>query len=182
MSEYTTPQINQEGLSYNVLSRQPDSINPLLSTNFKFELMRIPNVTYWCTSANVPSVNIGNVQVGNMFVKHHVPGSSIEMDDLKLSFAVDEEFSNWNEIYKWMRGLVPFENFREILSNTENYYSDGIVYCLNSAKQPYIRIVYKKLIPVSLDGFELNSALNDVDPITVNVRFKYESFDVEKVT
>ena len=104
------------------------------------------------------------------------------MDDLKLSFAVDEEFSNWNEIYKWMRGLVPFENFREILSNTENYYSDGIVYCLNSAKQPYIRIVYKKLIPVSLDGFELNSALNDVDPITVNVRFKYESFDVEKVT
>jgi hypothetical protein len=182
MSEYNIPQINQEGLSYNVLARQPDTTNPMLNTNFKFELLRLPNVSFWCTAANVPSVNIGSVAVQNMFVSHHVPGSSIEMDDLKLSFIVDEEFSNWNEIYKWMRGLLPFENFREIISNTENYYSDGVVYCLNNAKQPHIRIVYKKLLPVSLDGFDLNAALNDSDPITVNVRFKYESFDVEKVT
>jgi len=187
MSEYTIPVsdplvINPQGRNYNVLSREPDTTNTLLNTNFKFTLLRIPNVTFWCTSVNMPSVSIGSIEVANKFVLHHVPGSSIDQDTIKVTFIVDEEFSNWNEIYKWMRGLVPFEDFSEIIQNDKNYYSDGTIHLLNHAKNPHRQISIKSMYPISLDGFELNSAYTDADPITVNATFVYESFDIGEVT
>jgi hypothetical protein len=182
MSNSNTPVINQQNLNYSVLGREPDTTNTLLNTNFKFTLLRIPNVTFWCTSVNMPSVTIGSVEVANKFVKHHVPGSSIDLDTLKVTFIVDEEFTNWNEIYKWMRGLVPFEDFSEIIANDRNYYSDGTIHLLNSAKNPHRQITLKNMYPISLDGFELNSAYSDAEPITVNATFVYETFDIEHVT
>jgi hypothetical protein len=174
--------VNEEGISYNVLRRQPETVNAFQNTNFKFTLTRIPNVTFWCSSVNIPQISIGEVTVQTGMLPHHVPGSSIQLDPLRVNFAVDEEFANWNEIYRWMRSIVPFEDFTEILSNENNYYSEGTIHCLNSAKNPNKRFVFKKLFPVSLDGFDLNVALNEPEPVTVSATFTYESFEIENVT
>lgn len=174
--------INQQGLDLNAKLRNPDSINSLLNTNFKFTMTRIPNVTFWCTSVNIPGINIGEVAVSNMFLPVHVPGSSIQLDQLRITFGVDENFSNWHEIYRWMRGLVPFEDFREVIRDTDEYYSEGTVHLLNSAKNPNIRFTFKKLMPIALDGFEMSSTLNDAEQVSVSATFVYESFDIEKVT
>lgn len=176
------PAIIQEGLSYNQTRRQPDTTNPMLDTHFKLTFSRLPNMTFWCTSTNIPSVTIGEVPVANKFVSLHVPGSSIQFDQLKVSFLVDEEFSNWNEIYKWMRQIVPFEDFTEILSSDQKYYSDATVHCLNSAKRPHVNFVFKKLFPISIDGFDLNTMLTDSSPISINATFVFESFAMEKVS
>lgn len=176
------PAIIQEGLSYNQARRQPDTTNPMLDTHFKLTFTRLPNMTFWCTSTNIPSVTIGEVPVGNKFVSLHVPGSSIQFDQLKVSFLVDEEFSNWNEIYKWMRQIVPFEDFTEILNSDQKYYSDATIHCLNSAKRPNVNFVFKKLFPISIDGFDLNTMLTDSSPISINATFVFESFAMEKVS
>lgn len=174
--------VNDVGQAFDVSKRSPKNINSLLSTNFKFTLNRIPNVSFWCTSANIPSVSIGEVAVPTMFASHHVPGSSISQDPLRLTFAVDEDFGNWKEIYSWMRSVVPFEDFSEILRNHKKYYSDGVLHCLNSAKNPNKRFIFKNMFPISLDGFDLNVALNEPDPVTTSVTFIYETFDIEDVT
>jgi hypothetical protein len=185
--QYDSSQVNLATLSdasfsYNPRGRQPDSVNAFLNTNFKFTLTRLPNVTFWCSSVNIPQISIGEVTVQNRFVPHHVPGSSIQMDPLRVTFSVDEEFSNWNEIYRWMRSIVPFEDFSEILRNENQYYSDGIIHCLNSAKNPNKKFVFKNMFPTNLDGFDLNVALNEPDPVSVTATFTYESFEIEDVT
>ena len=81
-----------------------------------------------------------------------------------------------------MRGLVPFEDFREVIRDTDEYYSEGTVHLLNSAKNPNIRFTFKKLMPIALDGFEMSSTLNDAEQVSVSATFVYESFDIEKVT
>lgn len=182
MSEYTIPVINPIGINYNSLIREPDTVNTMLNTNFKFSLSRIPNVQFWCTSVNIPSITIGEIAVPNRFISLHVPGSSIQLDQLRVSFLLDEEFSNWNEINKWMHSIVPFEDFTEILNNESLYYSDITIHCLNSAKNPNLKFTFKKAFPVLLDGFDLNVALNEPEPISVNATFAFESFAMEKVT
>lgn len=174
--------INQQGLEYNVNRRQPLTTNAQQNTNFKFTLTRIPNVTFWCTSVNVPSISIGEVPVLNKFVPLHVPGSSIQYDQLRVTFMLDEEFATWKEIHNWMRGLVPFEDFRQIIRNDADYYSDGIVHCLNSSKNPSHEYIIKKMFPISLDGFDLSVALSEPDPVTINATFVFESFDIKKIT
>ena len=174
--------ISDEGISYNALRRQPSNVNAFLNTNFKFTLTRIPNVTFWCSSVNIPQVSIGDVTIQTGMLPHHVPGSSVQLDQLRVSFAVDEDFANWNEIYRWMRSIVPFEDFAEILTNENSYYSEGTIHCLNSAKNTNKRFVFRKLFPLTLDGFDLNVALNDPEPVNVSATFTYESFEIEDVT
>lgn len=183
MSQYNfTPEIVAQGLNLNPLRRQPDTINAMQTTNFKLTFERMPNVTFWCTSINIPSVSVGEVTVPTKTMPIHVPGSSVQIDQLRVTFQVDEEFANWKEIYNWMRSIVPFEDFRQILPKQNDYYSDATIHCLNSAKNPNIRFTLKKVFPISLDGFELNSALTDPDPVTISATFVYDSFDVETVT
>lgn len=182
LSQMNAATISDSSISYNARNRQPDSVNAFQNTNFKFTLTRLPNVTFWCSSVNIPQVSVGEVTIQTRFLPHHVPGSSIQLDPLRVSFAVDEEFSNWNEIYNWMRSIVPFEDFSEILRNENTYYSDGTIHCLNSAKNPNKRFTFRKLFPVSLDGFDLNVALNEPDPVMVTATFTYESFEIEDVT
>jgi hypothetical protein len=181
-SQYNIPLINQTGLNYNPIIRDADTTNPMLDTHFKLTFSRIPNMTFWCTSVNIPSISIGDIAIPNKFLPLHVPGSSIQEEDFKISFIVDEEFSNWNEIYKWMHQIVPFEDFTEILKNDANYYSDATIHCLNSAKRPNVNFVFHKLFPVSIDGFDLSTMLTDSSPITINATFSYESFSMMKAT
>ena len=181
-SKVNAAAINEEGTSYNALLRQPANVNAFQNTNFKFTLGRIPNVSFWCSSVNIPQVSVGEITVLNRLLPHHVPGSSVQFDPLRVSFAVDENFANWYEIYRWMRSIVPFDSFNEILSNEQNYYSEGTIHCLNSAKNPHRRFIFKNLFPVSLDGFDLNVALNEPEPVQVTATFTYESFELENVT
>lgn len=181
-SEYTFPSVVSQGMSYNQNRRQPDTTNPMLDTHFKLTFSRIPNMTFWCTSVNIPSITIGDIAIPNKFVPLHVPGSSIQVDNFKITFIVDEEFSNWNEIYKWMHQVIPFEDFRDILKNDAEYYSDATVHCLNSAKRPNVNFIFHKLFPISIDGFDLSTTLTDSSPITINATFAYETFSMVKAT
>lgn len=174
--------VNEEGTSYNALLRQPTNVNAFQNTNFKLSFTRLPNVTFWCTSVNIPSISVGEISIPNRLLTHHVPGSSVQFDQLRVTFEVDEDFGNWYEVYRWMKGIVPFEDFESILANENNYYSDATIHMLNSAKNPNKRFVFKQVFPVSIDGFDLNVALNEPEAVQINATFTFHSFELEDVT
>jgi hypothetical protein len=182
MATRYTPSVDNQIPSVNPLLRQVDTVNAMQTTNFKLSFSRMPNVTFWCTSVNIPSVSVGEVTVPTRVMPIHVPGSSIQLDQLRLTFIVDENFVNWREIYNWMRTIVPFEDMNSILQNEQEYYSEATIHCLSNAKNPNIKFTFKNAFPISLDGFDLNSALNEPEPVTINATFIYDTFDVERVT
>jgi hypothetical protein len=181
MAEYNTPSINSQ-IPLNPLLRQPANVNAMQTTNFKLTFARMPNITFWCTSVNIPSITIGEVQVPTRSMPIHVPGSSVQLDQLRLTFMVDEDFANWREIYQWMRSIVPFEDFTEILNNQQDYYSEATIHCLSNAKNPNMRFIFKNVFPIAMDGFDLNSTLNEPEPVTISATLVYDSFDIETVT
>ena len=182
MAETNSPSVDRQMRSFNPNSRQRETPNAMQTTNFKLTFARMPNITFWCTSVNIPSISVGEVTVPTRSMPIHVPGSSVQLDQLRLNFIVDEDFVNWREIYAWMRGIVPFEDFTDILQNQQDYYSDATIHCLSNAKNPNVKFTFNKVFPISLDGFDLSSALNEPEPVTISATFIYDNFDIERVT
>jgi hypothetical protein len=160
-------------------SRQPDKINGLLPTYFKLELDRASTMTYFCQNVNLPGVSVSMIPQPTQFVP--IPRSgSVEYEELTMQFLVDEDLSNWLEIYNWMMSITTEENFDDI-EDAPQHYSDANLFVLNSAMKPNIRIQFKNIIPKNLSGLEFDSTASAPEPLTANVTFQYTSYDIHVI-
>ena len=53
----------------NSLSRQPTKLDYASPTQFKFSIIKLPKVEYFCTSVNIPGINLGETTTSNSFKK-----------------------------------------------------------------------------------------------------------------
>ena len=167
-------------LKENLLDRQPSNTNPLVVTDYKFTMQRIPTVTYFCQSAIVPGVNVGEVQQSNYFAPVKRPGN-FTFDDFTISYVVDEELKNWLEIYNWMRSTSNAEDFTEF-EGPDQYFSDGTLVITNSNMRGKLVVNFKSLFPKSISSIDFTSTSTDAEPIIATVTFAYSSYDIERLT
>src|SRR6056300_763720 len=112
---------------------QPENKSFLSPIGFKFAIQRLPHVNYFCTSASIPDITMGQVDtVDNTFIKLPVPGDKLVFGLLTLRFRVDEDLKNFQEIYDWLIGLGYPDNFaqysaiaRQGIQSVGEVYSDG---------------------------------------------------------
>ena len=170
------------------LDRQPSNPNFLLPTSFTFDLKRIPAVSFFCQSTNLPAVTLGEYEEPTRFsIPVKRSGETFVYDDLEIQFIVDEEMTAWLEIYNWMTSLTAVEDYETYTSaghgkspNDElNHYSDASLLITNSAKNPIIEVLFKGCFPKSLGNIEFNSTLTDTEPIIGTVTIGYTSYEVK---
>jgi len=92
------------------------------------------------------------------------------MDDLMLSFIMDENFSSYFTIYKWM-----FENQYRYFN--EDCYTRMMLVILNNAKVPIIKIMFQSVLPVSIEAVSFES--QSAEPILWTSTFTYYSYKVD---
>jgi len=165
----------------NVLKRQPSNTNFLLTTGFKFTLQRIPAVTYFCQSCNIPTFSFSEVLQPTRFNPAKHPGRGYDYGDLDITFLVDEDMVNYLEIYKWMRLMGNLEDHIEYEENTNQHFSDASITILNSAMNANLSVNFKNIFPKSLSGIDFSSTSSDTEPILVTATFAYTSFEVVKL-
>ena len=90
----------------NSLSRQPTKLDYASPTQFKFSIQKLPKVEYFCTSVNVPGIELssGGTQ-GTMLKDIPLPGNKLTYEPLQMRFIVDENLENFQEIHGWLVGL-----------------------------------------------------------------------------
>jgi len=157
------------------------SHNPLLVNYFQFVMDRVPNMTYFCQTANLPGLGLGAEDQPTPFAMPlPVPTGAVRFEDLQLSFKVDENLKNWLEIYNWIKrssrygdcDTVPFTYQQSIESN-------GFLLITNSTYRPKIKISFLNLFPISLSGIGFSTALPDSMEAIANVTFKFTNYKVE---
>ena len=57
----------------NAIDRQPTKLDYASPTQFKFSILKLPKVEYFCTSVNIPGVNLGRNNTRNTFKKDTCP-------------------------------------------------------------------------------------------------------------
>jgi len=170
------------------MATNPDNKNFLSPIGFQFAIQRLPNVNYFCTSANIPEMTMGAADLQNPFSKMPMPGEKLEFGDLTLRFRVDEDMKNYKEIYNWMMGLGFPDTFgqRATLDRSTTdmglVFSDASLLILTNQYKPNIDIHFVDMYPISLSGVEFNVEQGDVEYLNADVTFSYRKYDLIPLT
>ena len=105
----------------NSYRRQPTKQDYADPTKFKFSILKLPKVEYFCTQVNLPGVSLAdNYEQPTPFRNIPLPGEKLQYEALTITFLVDENLENYQEIHGWLRGLgFPggHEEFKKLLDS-----------------------------------------------------------------
>ena len=174
------------------LDRTPENPSFLSPLIFKFQIKKTPNLNFYVQNVNLPGIHLPPVEVGNQFVKKPFPGDHIEYDDIMINFKVDENFTNYLELYNWIKGMGFPNRFSEhaaINEKTnssvklgEGIYSDISLIIMNSARKPAFEVTFKDAFPISLSSLIFDVTREDIAYIDAAATFRYTSYDINVVT
>ena len=190
----------------NSLSRQPTKLDYASPTQFKFSIIKLPKVEYFCTAVNVPGITLGGTMSQPSPLKDiPIPGEKLTYEPLQMTFLVDENLENFQEIHGWLVGLgFPRDHseFRDLVSsgndrfpaknqsisneigkvkygspNVGGTYSDATLTILSSKNNSELEVRFRNMFPTGLTGLQYNQQAADVDYLTATVSFSYEIYD-----
>ena len=190
----------------NSLSRQPTKLDYASPTQFKFSIIKLPKVEYFCTAVNIPGITLGGTIVQPSPLKDiPIPGEKLTYEPLQMTFLVDENLENFQEIHGWLVGLgFPRDHseFRDLVSsgndrfpaknqsisneigkvkygspNVGGTYSDATLTILSSKNNSELEVRFRNMFPTGLTGLQYNQQAADVDYLTATVSFEYEIYD-----
>jgi len=98
----------------NAFASQIQNRNFLSPVGFKFTINRVPKVSFFGNSVNIPGLTLGLATQPTYLKDIDLPGDKVIFDDLTLRFLVDENLENYMEVQKWIRGLGYPESLAEI--------------------------------------------------------------------
>ena len=167
--------------------------NFLSPGGFRFTLAKYPKIAYYCQSANIPAISVGELTQPTPF--RPIPFEGVlSYQTLSLRFLVDEGLENYLIIHNWMRGLGVPEKFKErqdmLDANPNNFtpgigekeFADGTLTVLNSNFQPSFNIVFRDMFPIALNTLEFDAALSDTEYFNSVVEFNYLDYEIRNLT
>tara|TARA_B100000242_G_C42906708_1_gene420467 strand:- start:54 stop:680 length:627 start_codon:yes stop_codon:yes gene_type:complete len=190
----------------NALSRQPTKLDLASPTQFKFQILKLPKVEYFCTAVNLPGLSLNTVQQPTPLADIPLPGEKLSFGDLEMTFMVDENLENYQEISGWLFGLgfpksrTQFANLVEAAkdrfptngkdSQTTDagkvkygaqpigpVFSDATLNILSSKNRANIEVRFNNVFPVSLSGLQFTQQATDVDYLSATVTFQYKLYE-----
>ena len=194
----------------NSLNRQPTKLDYAAGTQFKFNIIKLPKVEFFCTSVNIPGITLGSTTQATSLIDIPIPGDTLTYSSLNVDFLVDENLENYREIHGWLTGLgfpknhTQFETLvnagsdRFPTSNatannreagrvddtgfdTGAQYSDATLSILSSKNNPILEVRFRDLYPTSLSGLSYDQQAGDTSYLTGSVAFSYLIYEFANI-
>ena len=188
------------------VDRQPTKMDYASPTQFRFSIVKLPKVEYFCTAANIPGLTMGSTELPTPLKDIPMPGDKVVYDTLGISFLVDENLENYREIHGWLTGLgfpKSREQYRNLLGGgadrfptstgakqetdagivrneagaTGAVYSDATLSILTSKNTTNIQVRFADVFPTSLSGLNYNQQQTDVNYLIATVTFQYKIYE-----
>ena len=169
---------------------QPTNLNQLNVVSFDVSFSRQPTVQYFCQRISLPSVTLGETNEPSPFMNLPLEGDTLTYEALTLSFIVDEDLTNYTEVYNWLTALGFPRNYGqfaalkepESASKTLSKYSDLTIVLHTNKSNPNYRIRFTECFPTSLSSIQFDATPTGMDPIVVDATFNFRGmFDIEKI-
>ena len=169
-------------------NKQIENRNFLSPIGFKFSLAKFPKISYFCQTANIPSMNLSIQQQSTPFRSLPLEGF-IEYDPLTLSFLVDENLENYLILHNWIRALgTPDDTLerrsyklkmqQEFGKDNNDLYADGTLMVLNSNFNHNFDVVFEDMIPIGLNALEFNTTVDGTEYAMAQVSFRYLAYQI----
>ena len=184
--------------------RQPSKLDYAAQTQFRFTINYLPLTEYFVQTVNIPGISLGTATVPSSMYDYPIPGDKITFDPLNLSFLVDENLNNFNELHTWISRLGFAESHTEfanlLASGTppqvtpstkdrvsaplpeQGIYSDATLSILSSKNLVKTEIRFKNIYPTSISGLDYNVGGTDVDYVVCNASFNYLGYTINQIS
>jgi len=171
--------------------RTPQNTNYLQPTKYLLQFDRIGDVQYFCQSANLPGVNLGQAPISTPMLDIFAPGNKITYNPFNILFHVDSSLNSWYQLHAWFRSIASPQSFEErrrltALQNQNKAakslesYSDATLTILSSLNNPVLRVKFYNLFPIALSDILFDTAQSADDVISADATFIFDYFDFEK--
>ena len=184
----------------NVNTREPSVLDYASPVQFRFKCSKLPTVEFFCQTANIPGISLGQATVDTPLKSIPFPGDELNYQDLGISFLVDENLNNYKEIHDWLIGLGAPQNHNQFATlrdtgtdrfpgqttNSPNNntvpdggtYSDATLTILNSKNIAKVEIRFHNIFPTSLGALSYDVQASDVNYLQASVDFSYMYYEI----
>ncbi|CAB4124356.1 tail completion and sheath stabilizer protein [uncultured Caudovirales phage] len=164
-------------------------------TKFKLNFERLPLVTFFCTTVNMPGVSTSAIPHYTPFADLYIPGDKIVYQDLDVNFLIDEDFVAWQSIHDWVRGMTfptDFKEYRDLEKlkripmtgsmpvDKKAQYSDAVLSVYTNQNNPHIKLKFIDVFPITLSSIEFDNASNADNILVGKAVFKFSYYDIER--
>lgn len=177
------------------LNRNPSNTDLLQSTKFRVTFSRLPGVTFFCNSANLPGISLTEIPMPTPFVELYLPGEKAVYDTFNITFLVDEDLRAWTELHDWIRGatfptdfeeyanlarLNPQANIRTIQQRPP-VYSDAMLTIYTNKNNANFRVKFVDLFPTNIGSLSFSSGDSAENIVTADATFRFSYFNYERI-
>lgn len=159
--------------------------NYLSPTGFEVSINRLPNVEFFVNKINIPGIGTGALEQPTPLNNVFEPRQKIDYQALNLDFIVDENMTNYLEIFNWIKDLAneqSFVSYRELASIVPpGTTSDISILVQNSHKNPNMNFTFVNCFPIDISAIQLDATASDVVYPECTVTFRYDYYDISKV-
>ncbi len=188
------------------IERQPTKFDYASPTQFKFSILKLPKVEYFCTAVNIPGVELGTSSQATPLKDIPIPGDKLTYGALEMSFLVDENLENYREIHGWLTGVgfpKDHEDYKTLVDAAKDRfptqgsgsgstdagkvkygptpigpaYSDATLSVLTSKNNTNIEVRFSDMFPVSLTGLNFDQQATDIDYLSASVTMQYRLYE-----
>ncbi len=175
------------------ISSAPLNQNLAQPSKFLLSFDRLPEMTYFCTDANIPGVNVGEATQVNPLIDAPIPGDKMVHEPFEVTFLIDEELLAWESVIRWIKGYSFPENtdqyknlsVQKRLQLSTNgdpraQYSDALLTIYSNKYNPLLQISFTDMFPVSLTGIRFSTSETAFSVMSASAVFKYTNYDIKR--
>jgi hypothetical protein len=152
----------------------PVNISQLNRNFYTFKLSRIPTVTFFLQKVTLPGILSPNFdQPTTLGVPVKRPLGTYNFANLDVEFIVDENMTNWLEIYRWMRNIGNLDSDCTFNIPENKFTSTGTLIVQKSSYTANITATFLDIFPISLGGIMFDTTLPASEPARVSASFAY---------
>ena len=169
------------------LRRQPDTFDYAQSSQFLVTLGNFPLAQYFCTTLTLPGVSVGRFDRPTSLANLPMVGDLMTFDDFTMTFLVDENLSNYQEIFNWIVNIGAPSDHAQFnktertdglnMKGDRNLYSEIQISILSSKNNPVVRTTLHDTFPLNLSGLTYTTQDTDATYLTADVTFAYSYYE-----
>ena len=157
------------------LNEQPRNRNFLTPVGFRLDLELFHGVDFFCQSASIPELSAPFAEVPTPYRNVPIVSSGgTNFGDLVLRFIVDEDLVNYKAIHDWIRKYTLTDG----RSDEADLYSSARLFILTSHSNSSHYVEFNNIFPINITGIPFDATVSDIDYLTAEVVFKYESYNI----
>jgi hypothetical protein len=158
---------------------EPTNKSMLNADSGKLMINRLPLISYFCTKAPIPAIEMSTIVEPNPNQNFSSPSDKIMFSPLVIEFKLDEDLSNYIELYRWLVGMsvYPIGDIPVLLDSER--FSDATLFTFTNFKKKNRIVKFVDLYPLALSQVDFDTQQTSVEYITMSASFGYRHFTIE---